>query len=121
MLRNILLVLLLIYAVNAAYLEIREVDSAEDQDEEIYADGMPKQQSLNECLICKLITAAVKKILSPEPRVDEIKAKLHKACNVFKKKKDQCNTFVEKYMDKLVKELMTDDAPRAICTKILFC
>ncbi len=33
------------------------------------ADGMPKQQSLNECLICKLITAAVKKILSPEPRV----------------------------------------------------
>jgi len=33
------------------------------------ADGMPKQQSFKECIICKLIMTAVKKVLSSKPTV----------------------------------------------------
>ncbi|XP_042598980.1 prosaposin-like isoform X2 [Cyprinus carpio] len=121
MLRNIFLVSLLIFAVCAAHWEIREVDSAEDQDKEISADGMPKQQSSSECIICKLIVKAVKTLLSHKPTVDEIKTKLKKGCDVLNQRKDPCKNFVEKYMNKLIKELMTDDAPNKVCSKILIC
>ncbi|XP_052435853.1 prosaposin isoform X6 [Carassius gibelio] len=121
MLRNIFLVSLLIYAVCAAHWDISEVDSAEDQDEEISADGMPTQQSSSECIICKLIVKAVKTLLSHKPTVDEIKTKLKKGCNLLNQRKDPCKHFIEKYMNKLVDELMTDDAPNKVCSKILIC
>ncbi|XP_059376966.1 prosaposin-like [Carassius carassius] len=121
MLRNIFLVSLLIYAVCGAHWEIREVDSAEDQDEEISADGMPKQQSIGECIICKTIVKAVKTLLSHKPTVEEIKTKLKKVCAIFDHRKDSCENFIETYIKKLVDELMTDDAPNKVCSLILIC
>ncbi|XP_026142325.1 prosaposin-like [Carassius auratus] len=121
MLRNIFLVSFIIYAVCAAHWEIREVDSAEDQDEEISADGMTTQHSSSECIICKLIVKAVKTLLSHKPTVDEIKTKLKKGCNLLNKRKDPCKHFIEKHMNKLVKALKTKDSPKIICSKILIC
>uniref|UniRef100_A0A8C1MD38 NK-lysin tandem duplicate 1 n=1 Tax=Cyprinus carpio TaxID=7962 RepID=A0A8C1MD38_CYPCA len=120
MLRNIFLVSLLVYAVCAAHWDVREVDSAEDQDEEISADGIP---TFVKCLICNKIVKKVKKKLSNKPTVVEIKTKLNKACYIltFKKKKAECKNLVEKYMDKLIDELMTKDGPKTICTKIFGC
>ncbi|KAK2879089.1 hypothetical protein QQF64_010768 [Cirrhinus molitorella] len=118
MLRNIFLVSLLIYAVSASHWEIREVDSAEDQDEEISADGMPMSVR---CEICKRIMKEVKKKISANPTPDEIKTKLNNICDKFKPLSAQCKDFVEKYLQNLVDELMTDDGPIAICTKIHAC
>uniref|UniRef100_A0A8C2D806 Saposin B-type domain-containing protein n=1 Tax=Cyprinus carpio TaxID=7962 RepID=A0A8C2D806_CYPCA len=81
--------------------------------EQYLADGMPKQQSSSECIICKLIVKAVKTLLSHKP-TDEIKTKLKKGCDVLNQRKDPCKNFVEKYMNKLIKELMTDDAPNKL-------
>nr|QGA69873.1 NK-lysin antimicrobial peptide type 4 [Sinocrossocheilus bamaensis] len=121
MLRNIFLVSLLVYAVCAAHWEIREVGSAEDQDQEISADGMPKQQMSIKCDICKRIMKEVKKKISANPTPDEIKTKLNNICDKFKPLRVQCKHFVEKYLQNLIDELMTDDGPNAICTKIHVC
>ncbi len=49
MLESFVLTLIIVhlFVVNAAYLEIREVDSAEDQDEEIYVSISWLQQFVN--------------------------------------------------------------------------
>ncbi|XP_016311335.1 antimicrobial peptide NK-lysin-like [Sinocyclocheilus anshuiensis] len=121
MLRNIFLVSLLVCAVCADHWEIREVDSAEDQDEEISADGMPKQQIFSKCNTCKTIMKAVKKKLSPNATPDEIKTKLNKACDKFKLVSGQCKKLVQKYLHNIIDELMTDDGPNTICIKIHAC
>uniref|UniRef100_A0A8C1G531 NK-lysin tandem duplicate 1 n=1 Tax=Cyprinus carpio TaxID=7962 RepID=A0A8C1G531_CYPCA len=121
MLRNIFLVSLLVYAVCAAHWEIREVDSAEDQYEEISADGMPKQQIFNKCDICKKIMKAVKKKLPPNATPDEIKEKLKNVCDKFKPVSGQCKKLVQKYLRNIIDELMTEDGPNTICTKIHVC
>ncbi|XP_026142324.1 antimicrobial peptide NK-lysin-like [Carassius auratus] len=121
MLRNIFLVSLLIYAVCAAHWEIREVDSAEDQDEEISADSMSTQQIFNKCDICKKIMKAVKKKLSANATPHEIKEKLNNACNKLKLVSGQCKKLVQKYLHAIIDELMTEDGPNTICTKIHAC
>ncbi|XP_058606100.1 prosaposin-like [Onychostoma macrolepis] len=121
MLRNIFLVSLLVYAVCAAHWDIREVDSAEDQDEEISADGMPKQQIFTKCSLCKTILKAVKKKLSSNATPNEIKTKLNNFCDKLKLASGQCRKFVQKYLHNIIDELMTDDGPNTICTKIHAC
>ncbi|XP_073682610.1 antimicrobial peptide NK-lysin-like [Garra rufa] len=122
MFRNFFLVSLLIYAVCAAHWEIREVDSAEDQDDEISADGMMEQQiKAIKCDTCKAIMKEVKKKISAKPTPDEIKTKLNNICDKFKLLRVQCKHFVEKYLQNLIDELMTDDGPNTICTKIHAC
>ncbi|XP_067310775.1 antimicrobial peptide NK-lysin-like [Pseudorasbora parva] len=121
MLRNVFLVSLLIYAVCAVHLEIRDVDSAEEELEEIPADSMTKQQILNKCSICKNIMKAVKKKLSPNATPDEIKNKLNNTCEKARMLKSKCKNFVEKYLKTLIDELMTDDGPNTICTKVKAC
>ncbi|XP_073682550.1 antimicrobial peptide NK-lysin-like [Garra rufa] len=122
MLRNILLVSLLAYAVCAAHWEIREVDSAEDEDEEFSADvEMMKPQSSIGCSICKSIMNKVKKRISSNATPDEIKTKLNNTCEKIRLLRAQCKRFVQKYLHTLVDELMTDDGPKAICAKIRIC
>nr|QDO72762.1 NK-lysin antimicrobial peptide [Sinocrossocheilus bamaensis] len=121
MLRNIFLVSLFAYAVCAAHWEIREVDSAEDQDEDIHADGMMKQQIFSKCTICKKIMKMVKKKISPNSTPDEIKTKLNDTCMKVGPLKRQCKRFVEKYLHGVIDELMTDDGPNTICIKIRAC
>uniref|UniRef100_A0A8C1SFB7 NK-lysin tandem duplicate 1 n=1 Tax=Cyprinus carpio TaxID=7962 RepID=A0A8C1SFB7_CYPCA len=121
MLRNIFLVSLLIYAVCAAHWEIREVDSAEDQDEEISADGMPKQQIFVICKICKSIMKAVKKKLPPNAKPEEIKKKLDNFCDNLILGSGRCKKLVQNYLHKIIDELMTEDGPNTICTKIHAC
>ncbi|XP_050989230.1 prosaposin-like [Labeo rohita] len=121
MLRNIFLVSLLVYAVCAAQWEIRKVDFAEDQDEEISADGMLKQQMSVKCDLCKTIMKEVKKKISANATPDEIKTKLNNMCDKLKPLRVQCKHFVEKYLQNLIDELMTDDGPNTICTKIHAC
>ncbi|XP_026085984.1 antimicrobial peptide NK-lysin-like [Carassius auratus] len=125
MLRNIFLVSMLIYAVCAVHWEIREVDSAEDQDEEISVfqadDEMMEQQSSLECKICKLIMKLVKKKIPSNATPDEIKSKLNDTCEKVRLLRVQCKHFVQKYLHNLIDELMTDDGPQTICTKIHVC
>ncbi|RXN19284.1 antimicrobial peptide NK-lysin-like protein [Labeo rohita] len=119
MLRNIFLVNLLVYAVCAAHWEIREVDSAEDQNEDMCADGIPK---LNLCKTCKDIIEKVKKHVFCDSTSDEIKATLKKACEkAGMLLKHPCKILVKKYLHGLIDELKTDDGPNTICTKIHAC
>ncbi|KAK9959663.1 hypothetical protein ABG768_009771 [Culter alburnus] len=120
MLRNVFLVSLLIYAVCAAHWEIREVDSAEDELEEILAD-MTEQQIFDKCSICKYIMKKVKKRISSKATPDEIKTKLNNTCEKAGPLKSKCKHFVEKYLSTLIDELMTDDGPKTICTKVHAC
>ncbi|RXN19285.1 antimicrobial peptide NK-lysin-like protein [Labeo rohita] len=119
MLRNIFLIGLLIYAVCAAHWEIREVESAEDQDEDICADGIPKP---NMCEACKDMIEKVKKHIVCDSTSDEIKATLKKACEeagiVLK---HPCDYLVKKYLHVVIDDLMKDDGPHTICTKIHAC
>ncbi|KAL1257526.1 hypothetical protein QQF64_010770 [Cirrhinus molitorella] len=120
MLRNIFLVSLLVYAVCAAHWEIREVDSsAEDEDEEISADVV-KQQSSIQCSACKSLLKTVKKKISSNASPDEIKTKLNNTCEKMPLRA-KCKHFVQKYLHSLIDELMTDDGPKTICTKIHIC
>ncbi|XP_052435848.1 prosaposin isoform X3 [Carassius gibelio] len=121
MLRNIFLVSLLIYAVCAAHLEIREVDSAEDQDEEISADGMQKQQAFIICGICKGIMKAVKKKLPANATAEEIKTKLENLCDNLIWGSGRCKELVKTYLHSIIDELMTKDGPNTICKKINVC
>ncbi|XP_016347783.1 antimicrobial peptide NK-lysin-like [Sinocyclocheilus anshuiensis] len=121
MLRNIFLVSLLVYAVCAVHWEIREVDSAEDQDEEIFADDEMMKQSSVECSICKSIMKRVKMTISSNATPDEIKTKLNNTCEKIRLLRVQCKHFVQKYLHDLIDELMTDDGPKTICTKIHIC
>ncbi|XP_043118362.1 antimicrobial peptide NK-lysin-like [Puntigrus tetrazona] len=120
MLRNILLVGFLVSAVCAAHWEIREVDSAEDQDEGISADVTPKQQ-IGVCSICKSVMKAVKKKLSANADAEEVKTKLNNTCEKMKLLSGPCKKLVKKYLHSIVDELMTDDGPKTICTKIHVC
>ncbi|XP_048046947.1 NK-lysin tandem duplicate 2 [Megalobrama amblycephala] len=120
MLRNVFLVSLLIYAVCAAHWEIREVDSAEDELEEILAD-MTEQQIFDKCAICKYIMKKVKKRIPSNATPDEIKTKLNNTCEKARLLKSKCKHFVEKYLSTLIDELMTDDGPKTICIKLNAC
>ncbi|RXN19282.1 antimicrobial peptide NK-lysin-like protein [Labeo rohita] len=106
MLRNIFLVSLLVYAVCAAHWQIREVDSAEDQNEDMCADGIPKP---NMCKACKDIIEK-----------DEIKAMVNNTCKTLWAE-SLCKKFMNKYLHGVIDELMTDDGPQTICTKIHAC
>ncbi|RXN19286.1 antimicrobial peptide NK-lysin-like protein [Labeo rohita] len=119
MLRNIFLIGLLIYAVCAAHWEIREVESAEDQDEDIRADGIPKP---NLCKICKDVVEKVKKHIVCDSTQDEIKATLKKACEETKPLLIlPCKCLVKRYLNGVIDDLMTDDGPDTICTKVHAC
>ncbi|XP_052001202.1 NK-lysin tandem duplicate 2 [Xyrauchen texanus] len=120
MFRNIILVTLLAYSVCAVHWEIREVDSAEDQLEEIPDDSVMKQNLLNKCSICTSIIKKVKKTISSKTTPDEIKEKLNNTCKKFLLFKSQCNRF-NKYLSTLIDELHTADGPKTICTRIHFC
>ncbi|XP_042630608.1 antimicrobial peptide NK-lysin-like [Cyprinus carpio] len=120
MLRNIFLVSMLVYAVCAVHWEIREVDSAEDQDEEISADDAMMQSSV-ECSLCKSIIKKVKKMIPSNATPDEIKTKLNNTCEKVRLLRVQCKHFVQKYLHDLIDELMTDDGPKTLCTKIKIC
>ncbi|NP_001298721.1 NK-lysin tandem duplicate 2 precursor [Danio rerio] len=121
MLRNIFLVSLLIYAVSAAHWEVREVDSAEDELEETPEDNMVKQKFPGKCTICKYIMNQVKKRLSTKSTPDEIKNNLMNICNKAVVLKSQCKKFIQKHIHTLIDELMNDDGPNTICTKVHAC
>ncbi|RXN19288.1 antimicrobial peptide NK-lysin-like protein [Labeo rohita] len=120
MLRNIFLVTLLVYAVCATHWEIREVGSAEDQDEEIYADDMMKEQIFL-CSACKTLIAMVKKRIPSNATAVDIKAKLNNFCGKMWLLKRTCLNIVQKHLHGLVDELMKNDGPNAVCTKIHVC
>ncbi|RXN19287.1 antimicrobial peptide NK-lysin-like protein [Labeo rohita] len=120
MLRNIFLVSLLVYAVCAAHWEIREVDSAEDQNEDMCADDMMKEQKVL-CSACKTIIKMVKEKIPSNATPEDIKTKLNNICEKMKLLKRKCMDLVQKHLHGLIDELMTDDGPKAICTKIHVC
>ncbi|XP_051578064.1 NK-lysin tandem duplicate 2 [Myxocyprinus asiaticus] len=121
MFRNIFLVTLLMYSVCAVHWEIREVDSAEDQLEEIPDDSVMTQNLPDKCSICKSIIKKVKKKISSKATPDEIKKKLNNTCEKLPVFKSQCKCFIKKYMSTLIDELHTTDGPNTICTKLSLC
>ncbi|RXN19283.1 antimicrobial peptide NK-lysin-like protein [Labeo rohita] len=82
MLRNIFLVSLLVYAVCAAHWEIREVDSAEDQDEdmcdEVKATLNKTREKLTKPLKCLYLHGLIDE-LKTDDGPDTICTKIH-AC-----------------------------------------
>uniref|UniRef100_A0A672P390 Antimicrobial peptide NK-lysin-like n=2 Tax=Sinocyclocheilus grahami TaxID=75366 RepID=A0A672P390_SINGR len=85
------------------------------------ADDEMMKPSSAECSMCKSIMKRVKKTISSNATPDEIKTKLNNACEKIRLLKVQCKHFVQKYLHYLIDELMTDDGPKTICTKIHIC
>ncbi|TRY56608.1 hypothetical protein DNTS_003517 [Danionella cerebrum] len=121
MLRNIFLLSLLVHAVCSTHWEVREVDSAEDELEEIPDYGTANEKALSICSICQKILNSVKKKVSCNTTPDSIKGKLIEGCNKLFIGKTLCKKFVMKHLHTLVDELMTNDGPRTICAKAGAC
>ncbi|XP_050957493.1 antimicrobial peptide NK-lysin [Labeo rohita] len=120
MLRNIFLVTLLVYAVCATHWEIREVGSAEDQDEEISADDMMKEQIFL-CSACKTLIAMVKNMIPAHATPVQIKGILEYFCGKMWLLRGTCLNIVRQHLHDLVDELMKNDSTNAVCTKIHVC
>ncbi|KAJ8333209.1 hypothetical protein SKAU_G00421050 [Synaphobranchus kaupii] len=73
------------------------------------------------CSICKRIMNKVKASMSDHESKEEITKKLHNVCNKMRVFKRTCKKVVNKYLVKLVDELLTSDGARTACVKIKLC
>ncbi|TRY91790.1 hypothetical protein DNTS_021913 [Danionella cerebrum] len=122
MLRNIFLLSLLVHAVCSTHWEVREVDSAEDELEEIPNHGTANEKALFICSTCQNLLKSVKSHLSNISTPDGIKGKLIEGCNLLNFfVRIICKQFVVAHLHTLVDELMTNDGPRTICAKAGAC
>ncbi|TRY56607.1 hypothetical protein DNTS_003517 [Danionella cerebrum] len=127
MLRNIFLLSLLVHAVCSTHWEVREVDSAEDELEEIPDYGTANEKALSICSICQKILNSVKKKVSCNTTPDHGTAneKAFSICSICQKilnsvkKKVSRNTTPDSIKGKLIEGCNKLFIGKTLCKKFV--